>query len=134
MAQLRAQLSRLTDRTRLRRLKDTLLSKGAWQTCAMLRSPTSGSTTWTREGEVSSRRTITSPTCRIGMVTESGWEMASDGAVTPSLNLSWSTQKPAATPKALCMRSRRLRRAETPGHRNHHGTERSHSFAIQAGR
>ena len=30
-AQLQAQLSRLTDRTRLRRLKDTLLSKGAWQ-------------------------------------------------------------------------------------------------------
>ena len=29
--QLRAQLSRLTDRTRLRHLKDTLLSKGAWQ-------------------------------------------------------------------------------------------------------
>ena len=29
--QLQAQLSRLTDRTRLRRLKDTLLSKGAWQ-------------------------------------------------------------------------------------------------------
>ena len=29
--QLQAQLSRLTDRSRLRRLKDTLLSKGAWQ-------------------------------------------------------------------------------------------------------
>ena len=29
--QLQAQLSRLADRTRLRRLKDTLLSKGAWQ-------------------------------------------------------------------------------------------------------
>ena len=29
--QLQAQLSRLTDWTRLRRLKDTLLSKGAWQ-------------------------------------------------------------------------------------------------------
>ena len=29
--QLQAQLSRLTDGTRLRRLKDTLLSKGAWQ-------------------------------------------------------------------------------------------------------
>ena len=28
--QLQAQLSRLTDRSRLRRLKDTLLSKGAW--------------------------------------------------------------------------------------------------------
>ena len=31
MPQLQAQLSRLTDRSRLRRLKDTLLSKGAWQ-------------------------------------------------------------------------------------------------------
>ena len=29
--QLQAQLSRLTDRTRLRRPKDTLLSKGVWQ-------------------------------------------------------------------------------------------------------
>ena len=29
--QFQAQLSRLTDRTRLRRLKSTLLSKGAWQ-------------------------------------------------------------------------------------------------------
>ena len=44
--QLQAQLSRLTDRTRLRRLKNTLLSQGAWQqvteskTCATRRSPT----------------------------------------------------------------------------------------------
>ena len=29
--QLQAQLSRLTDRSRLRRLKDTFLSNGAWQ-------------------------------------------------------------------------------------------------------
>ena len=33
-------------------------------TCAMLRSPTSGSTTWTRAREVSSRRTTTLPMCR----------------------------------------------------------------------
>ena len=52
--QLQAQLSRLTDRTRLRRLKDTLLSKGAWQQVTRIeglvsfsKSPTHGSTTWT---------------------------------------------------------------------------------------
>ena len=34
--QIQAQLSRLTDRTRLRRLKDTLLSKGASQQVARI--------------------------------------------------------------------------------------------------
>ena len=47
------------DRIRLRRLKKTLHSKGAWQqvarnmkTCATRMSPTSGSTTWTHAQEV----------------------------------------------------------------------------------
>ena len=57
--QLQAQLSRLTDRTLLRRLKNTLLSKGAWQHVTRIEDlyhtqvPTSGSITWTRAREVS---------------------------------------------------------------------------------
>ena len=43
------------------------------RTCATLRSPTSGFTTWTRVWEVSWHRTITSPMCRKDSATESGW-------------------------------------------------------------
>ena len=55
--QLQVQLSRLTDRTRLRRLQDTLLSKGCLaarelRTCVMLKSPTDGFSSWTSVREV----------------------------------------------------------------------------------
>ena len=49
--QLQAQLSRLTDRTRHRRLKSSRLRRS--KTCATRMSPTSGSATWTRVREVS---------------------------------------------------------------------------------
>ena len=58
--QLQAQLSRLTDRFRLRRLKDTLFSKGAWQQVTRIEdlrhaqvSPQVALTTWMRAREVS---------------------------------------------------------------------------------
>ena len=67
------QLSLLSDRTRLRRLKH---AKGAWQQVPRIEDPchthvshTSGSTTQTRVRAVSSRRTNTLPMCKGDPVT-----------------------------------------------------------------
>ena len=122
--QLQAQLSRLTDRARLGRLKDT--------TCATLRSPISGYTAWTRAREVSSRRTTTSPMFRKDLATESGWEVASADDVALSWTHSWNMQKTATPPKPRGGISR-VFMLETGRPWHYHGTQEAHSFAIQAG-
>ena len=104
--QLQAQLSRLTDRTRHRRLKNTQSSpkelgsrlRGS-KTCTTRISPTRGSTTWTREREVSWRGKTTSPTCRKDLETRRGKDMACAICVAPSWTHSWNMENPAALAK-----------------------------------
>ena len=102
--QLQAQLSRLTDRSRLRRLKQTLLSKGAWQQVIRIEDLCHAQvshkwlTTWTRAREVSLRRMTTSPMFRGDSATECGWVVVSVDAAAPSLTHCWNMQKPAAQP------------------------------------
>ena len=123
--QIQLQLSRLTDRTRLRRLKSTLLSKGAWQQARM--SPTSGSTTWTRVRNVQKRlgnRAWPGFGERVPLV----WLLPG-----PTIGTLRSLQHGRSHPRTLRMRSRCGVRLETrrPGH--YYGTQRAHSFAIHAG-
>ena len=90
-------------RTRLRRLKDTLRSKGAWQQVTRIDDlcHTHVSPTWLHAQEVSLRRMTTSPTCRRDLVKELGRALANDACVDHSWTPSSSTVSPAAPPKPL---------------------------------
>ena len=92
--QFQAYLSRLPDRSRLRRLKDTFQTKGAWQQVTRIED--------LRHAQVSHELLYSLDACAGSVLTphDSGWEAASADAVAPSWTLSWSTQKPAATPKS----------------------------------
>ena len=96
---LQAQLSRLTDRSRLRRLKDTLLSNGAWQQvtriedlCPRARSPDACAGSVLTPHDI-----ITNVQKRLGnRVWVRGGQCRCCGSF---LDPSWNTQKPAAPPK-----------------------------------
>ena len=53
--------------------------------------------------------------------------------VVPSWTHNLNTEKPAATPNTLCLRSSSFKWVETCRPRHYHGTQRAHSNAIQAG-
>ena len=96
--QLLAQLSRLVDRTRLRHLKDTLRSKGAWQQVTRIEDlcHTHVSHKWLYHWEVSSRRMTTSPMYRQDLVTNPGQDQENAACVALSSTHTWSSQKHVA--------------------------------------
>ena len=98
--QLQAQLSRLSDRTRLRRLKDTLRSKGAWQHVVRIEDlcHTHGSHK-TRVRAVSSHRTTTSPTYKRDSATGPTRAVVCAPCADHCWTLNSSTVKPAALTK-----------------------------------
>ena len=100
--QLQAQLSRLTDRTRLRRLKDTLLSKGAWQQVTRIEDLCHAQVSHHLDACAGSVLTledyITNVQKRLGSRVWVG-KADSVAVAVPSWTHSWNTQKPAATPK-----------------------------------
>ena len=104
--QLQAQLSRQTDRTRLRRLKNTLLSRGAWQQVTRIEElcHTHLSHKWLYHldacaGSVlTPNEYITNVQNRLGN-RNSEWVVGSVDAAVPSKTNSWNMQKPAAQPK-----------------------------------
>ena len=89
--QLQAQFSRSTDRARLRRLKRTLLSEGAWQQvtrledlCHNARLPQVTLPLGRVCGKCPGAHTTTSPTCRKDSETEHGQDLASAVCAAPS--------------------------------------------------
>ena len=100
--QLHVQPSRLTDRTRLRRLKETLLSRSAWQQVTRIEDLC--------RAQVSHRWLFHLDACAGSVLTPhdyitnkqkdlaagSGRVTGRVGAAAPSWTLSWSMQKPAA--------------------------------------
>ena len=106
--QLQAQLSWLSDRTRLRRLKNTQVTKGVWRQVARFEdlchthmSLVSDSTTRTRVRAVSLHRTTLSPTCRRYSTTSATRVREVAVPVEHSQTPSLSTEKFAALPKPL---------------------------------
>ena len=103
--QFQAQPSRLTDRSRLRRLKDAVFTKGAWQ-----------QVTWIEDlclAQVPHKWLYHLDACAESVLTphdnknqraektrqQSGWEVASADAAVPSWIHRWNSQKPAVLPK-----------------------------------
>ena len=140
--QLQAQLSRLSDRTRLRRSKRTLLAKGARQQVMRPEDVchTHVSQKWLYHLDVCKQCPNTG---RYHQRAEKiGQSEPHRHRRMPSVWIilrrsARARRKPAALPKpprgALCMRSRRLRKTKTRGPRNHHGIQRTHRNTIQTG-
>ena len=102
--QLQGQLSRLIDRTRLRWLKSTLLSKGAWQASDKNRRPchTQASHNWLYHldacvGSVLPPHDYITNVQKKNSATDFGWVVGSVDAAVSSQT--WNMQKHAAQPK-----------------------------------
>ena len=99
--QLQAQLSRLTDQTRFRRLKERLLSKGAWQQVTRMENLCHAQVSHKLLFHLdASAGSVLTPHDNITNVQKTLGnrllEGDSVGAAAPSSTLSWSIQKPAA--------------------------------------
>ena len=132
--QLQVQLSRLTDRTRLRRLKSTLLSKGAWQQVTRVDDlcHTHVSHKWLYHldacaGSVPDAARLHYQCVGDGQCRCCGSFLDPQLEHAETCSTAEATRGHYASVRVVVFGFKTCR----PGH--YHGTDRAHSFAIQAG-
>ena len=128
--QLQAQLSRLTDRTPLRRLKSTLLSNGAWQQVTRIEDLCHTSQKWLYHLDACAGSVLTPHDYNTNVQKRLGTVRLLPG---PTTGTQRNLQHHRSYARTLRIRSRCGVRTETRGPRHHFGTQRAHSIAILAG-
>ena len=138
---LKSQLSRLTDRSRLRRLKDTLLSKGAWQQVTRIEDLCHAHVSHKWLYLDACAGSVLTPHDNITNVQKKTWQQNLGGRRTvpvlrlllgPSTGAPRDLQHRRSHTRTLRVRSRRGLRHETGRPWHHHGTQEAHCFAIHA--